>query len=132
MLQLMWAMLFVVASLIGNLLLRPFDTLLLNQIETGSLVVILCTITIGFHYLEYGQESESADAITPTIMLIIINAVWTGYLLLLLSVRAKKWMVGKWKTFQGAEQTSVDRADTDDRDVELKPAGSTLMEPLLT
>ena len=87
-LQLAWANMILGISLFFHIHRRPYKNEQINQLETYTLLVLLATVMIGFHFL-----TISNPGMTPTALLIILNGGWVLVLLTKLLDRLRKW----WK-----------------------------------
>lgn len=85
-LQLAWANVFLVISLFGNVLRKPFADDYINHLESATLVVLLLTVLIGTHFLAIEDTGYS-----PAILLLLLNVGWSLFLLALFAQRFRKW-----------------------------------------
>ena len=96
--QVLSAILLLVAALVLQINVRPYKTLWLNLLDEGSVIVLITTQTISLVYLDLDAralttlDTESfeyaATETTITILLIALNAVAFGALALALAVAA--------------------------------------------
>jgi hypothetical protein len=98
-LQLVWGMVFVMIALFGTVVYQPFVDPFINHLESISLVLLAFTIVLGFHYLTLNPSDY-----TPTVLLLLVDGLWTAYLLYLCVAHGRKTV---FQLIQNTYETSI-------------------------